>query len=337
VASAAGQRAWLTFWPWVVASYSQWTVSRVKHGPSRITWVCGEQRVLVNEVIGVTSNVIGADDTEQWCAGQDSERSIWAGILAIPASGYKRLTVVREAGKLKDWSRLSEYLAARSLMQGSYVLFEAEEHDFPKDGDGKLAPPADMLRDSTLGQIIRCSPLNQEDSVAWVIHQLPAVSDSQARHLLSRTSGDLGEVRAVLAKVGLFNGRITDDILDLLCAELPGDFADKLILRDLPGAMLAAETMDAASLGYSIGYLASRLELLSTLSRAAQENVPWRDVVSRMGVPAFLAQKYFGLARIEYGTLRMSRAWHALSVAEDAYRGGVSVGVAEVLAASWWR
>jgi hypothetical protein len=298
--------------------------------------VCGESRVLVNEVIGATANDIGADDTEQWRADKDSERDIWAAVLAIPANGYKRLIVVREAGHLKNWEHLRVRLEARALMQGSYVLFEAEEKDFPKDEDGKLAPPADILRDSSLGQIIRCSPLSPEDAVAWVIRKFPVVSEGQARHLLFRTSGDLGEVRSVLAKAGLFEGRIADEDLDLLCAELPGDFPDKLIMKDLAGAMLAADTMDDASIGYSLGYLVSRLALLSVLHRAGLDNVSRRDVVSKLGVPAFLAEKYSRIARAEYGEFRVRRAWPALSEAEDAHKSGISAGVLEVLITSWW-
>jgi hypothetical protein len=319
-----------------MASYGQWAASSIKNGPSRLTWVCGESRVLVNEVIGATANAIGADDAEQWRAGKDREQDIWSAVLAIPARGYKRLTVIRDAGKLKDWQQLRYWMDSRALMQGSYVLFEAEETDFPKDDDGKLAPPADMLRDSAIGQIVRCSPLSPDDAVAWLIRQLPAVSEGQARHLLLRTSGDLGEVKAVLAKAGLFGGRITDEALDLLCAELPGDFADRLIVRDLPGAMLAADTMDEAVLSYSLGYLTSRLPLLSVLHRAELEHVSRRDVIAKLGVSAFLAQKYTRIAVAEYGESRVRRAWLALSAAEDAHRGGVSAGVAEVLVTSWW-
>jgi hypothetical protein len=319
-----------------MASYGQWVTSSTKNGPSRLTWVCGEARILVNEVIGVTANAIGADDTEQWRAGKDRESDIWSAVLSIPATGYKRLIVVRDAERLKDWKQLACWLDARAQMTGSYVLFESGEHDFPKDKDGKMAPPADMLRDSTLGQIIRCSPLSPEDAVAWVTRQLPAVSEWQARHLLFRASGDLGEVRGVLAKAGLFGGRITDEALDLLCAELPGDFADRLILRDLPGAMLAADTMDASSFGYSMGYLTSRLELLSVLHRAGLDNTSMKDVISKLGVPAFLAVKYRRVATAEYGESRVRRAWLALSAAEDAHKSGVSAGVAEVLVSSWW-
>jgi hypothetical protein len=221
-------------------------------------------------------------------------------------------------------------------MQGSYLLFEAEEHDFPKDDDGKLTEPADWLRDSTVGQIIRCSPLNPEDAVSWVIRQLKWVTPEQARHLLFRASGDLAEARSVLTKARLFGGKMTDEAFDMLCDELPGDFAERLILRDLAGAMLAAETTRGEGLGRALGYLTSRLQLLSTLHRASQENISRRDVIIKLGVAGFLAQKYSAIASAEYGEQRVSRAWLALSAAEDAYRSGATEGVAEALAVSWW-
>lgn len=320
----------------LVASYSQWAESRAKNGPARLTWVCGESRILVHEVLGVTANAIGADDVEQWQAGSSSERDLWAAVMAVPVNGYKRLSIIRDAGKLHDWKQLRYWLDARAMMRGSYVLFESEDHDFPRDDDGKLVEPVDLLRDSTLGQVIRCSPLNAEDAVAWVRRQLPAVTPDQARHLLLRASGDLTEVRAVLAKARLFGGSITEEAFDLLCNELPGDFVERLLMRDLPGAMLAAETMTPDGFGRALGFLASRLELLSVLHRAGVEFISRRDVVSKLGVPGFLAQKYSAIASAEYGEKRVSRAWLALSAAEDAHRGGAKDGVAESLVVSWW-
>jgi hypothetical protein len=327
-----------------VSSYGQWASSRAKNGPARLTWVCGESRFLVHEVIGVTANAIGADDTEQWQAGRDRERDIWTAVMAIPVNGYKRLIIIRDSGQLRDWGQLRRYLDARKLglMQGSYLLFEAEEHDFPKDGDGKLTAPADWLRDSTVSQIVRCSPLNPEDAAAWVLGQFPFAAPEQVRHLLHRASGDLGEVRAVLVKARLLlrklppGSMLTAETFDLLCAELPSDFTERLILRDLSGAMLAAEALHTDDVSRSLGYLASRLELLATLHRAARDNTPRRDIIVKLGVSGFLVQKYFAVASAEYMEQRVSKAWLALSAAEDAHRGGATDGVAEALVVSWW-
>ena len=320
-----------------MSTFGQWLASRAKNtSPSRLIWVCGEERVLVNEVIDATVSAIGVADMSQWRAGKDSEREIWASVLAIPANGYKRLTVIRDAGCLKKWDQLRSWLEVRALMRDSYVLFVDGEHDFPRDSHGKLTSPADMLRDVSCGQIIRCSSLSPEDAIEWVIRQSSVISAWQARHLLSRASGDLWEVRAVLAKVGLFGGCVSDEVLDLLCAELPGDFADRLIRKDLPGSMLAAEVLDMASLGHTLGYLESRLNLLLVLHRASMDDVSCWEVAAKLGVPAFLAYKYFWVATAEYGESRVRKAWLALSAAEDSYRSGIITGVAEVLIVSWW-
>lgn len=316
-----------------MSSYSQWRASREKNGSARVTWVCGESRVLVNEVMVAITADIAAVDMEQWWAGKDTERDLWAAVLSIP-DGYTRLTVVRDAEKLKDWRPVRTLLDAR--LQGSYLLFESGDNDFPKDSDGKISAPAHWLRDSTNGQIIRCAPLSPDDAVDWVRMQLLAVTPDQARRLLLRASGDLGEARSVLAKAKLFGGRMTDEAFDLLCDELPGDFPERLILRDLPGAMLAAENIDKDGLARSIGYLASRLSLLSTLHRAHQDNVSRRDVIVKLGVPGFLAQKYNAVASAEYAEQRVNNAWLALSAAEDAHRDGIVDGVAESLVVSWW-
>jgi hypothetical protein len=100
--------------------------------------------------------------------------------------------------------------------------------------------------------------------------------------------------------------------------------------------MLAAETLSGESLGRAIGYLASRLALLSILHRASLDNVSRRDVIVKLGVPGFLAQKYQAVAMAEYGEQRVNTAWLALSVADDEHRSGDSAGVAESLVVSWW-
>ncbi len=320
-----------------MSSYSQWLASHAKSGPSRVTWVCGEARVLVDEVIAATVGAIVPDDTEGWRLGRDVEREIWASVLAIPGYGRSRLVIVGDAGRLRDWKSLRWWLDARNLTQGSYLLFGAEENDFPRDGDGKIAEPVSWLRDSSVGQIVRCSPLNPEDAVAWVQRQLPSVTPVQAKRLLFRAAGDLAEIRHVLVKARLFSGsQMTDEAFDMLCDELPDDFAERLILRDLPGAMLAAESLVGDGLARAIGYLASRLQLLSTLHRAARDGVSWRDIVANLGVSRFLVQKYYAIASAEYGERRVNSAWVALSAAEDVYRGGAVDGVAESLVVSWW-
>jgi hypothetical protein len=318
-----------------VSSFSQWSAAQAKRGPARVTWVCGAERVLVQEVVRETSAVSGADDIERWVAGLSKERDIWSAVLAFPTRGRKRLVVVYDAGRLSHWEQLQIWLSARSEMQGSYLIFRSESPDFPKNEDGSLADPVSWLRDSSLGQIVRCAPLSTEGAVSWISGKLPGLSTDKARHLLFRASGSLDEVGGVLRKAAYFGGVLDDAAIDLLCAELPGDFADRLIMKDKDGAMQAAEFLTAELLACSIGVLASRLETLIALHRAGIENMSRRDVITKLGVSAFLAQKYARYASA-YTEERSGRCWQALAVAEDASRSGIMVGVPEILVASWW-
>jgi hypothetical protein len=289
--------------------------------------------VLAAEVVSATVAALHAYEGEHWTAGRHREKDIWASALAIPFTG-KRLVLVRDAGKLKDWEKLRTWIDQKTELHGCYLVFASYEHDFPRDADGKLAEPCTWLRDSTLGQIVRCTPLDQEEAVIWACRQMPGLASGQARRLLERTSGSLAEVRSVVSKARLLGGQANDQALDMLCSELPGDFTDKLICGDRKAAMLAAESLGSGGLGFSIGLLASRLDTLATLHRAVRDNVSRRDVIATLGVPAFLAQKYTGVSR-EYGEERVSRCWGVLAVVEDAYKSGSADGAAEVLVTSW--
>lgn len=313
-----------------MSTYSQWAGSFAKNGPARVTWVCGAERVLVHEVVHEVSAAIHPDYTESYTAGRDSEKDIWESALSS-LSVMTRVVLVRDASRLRAWHHLRAWM--RSRPHNIHLIFEAAEDDFPRDGDGKLEEHAAWLRDSSLGQLVRCSSLSPEDAVAWARRRLDGLGEDQARRLLDRASGSLAEVRTVLDKARLFRGRPTDEALALLCEELPGEFAERLILGDRKGALLAAESL-GGELGSQIGLLASRLEVLSTLHRAARDNVSRRDVTGRLGVPANLAQKYAGVAR-DYPEERVARCWSALAVAEDAYRSGTAEGAAEVLVVSW--
>lgn len=316
-----------------MSSYGQWSKAFASRGPARVTWVCGAERVLADEVVSSVRAAVNPDETETWTAGRDREKDIWASALAIPFVAT-RLVIVRDAGKIRDWGRLRTWLAEKIVMRGVHLVFEAGEPDFPKDSDGKLADPCTWLRDSTVGQVVRCTSLDPDDAAAWAGHRLPGLTPAQARYLLDRASGSLSEVRTVLDKIRMSDCVLSQTALELLCSEMPGDFADKLIRGDRAGAMLAAETLGESGLGWSLGVLASRLDTLSALHRAARDNVSRRDVVAKMGVPAFLAQQYAGVAK-DYGEQRVARCWGALAVVEDAYRSGSPDGAAEVLVASW--
>lgn len=320
-----------------MASYGQWQASFAKNGPARCTWVCGAERLLVDEVTGATWTAIARiqeleSDQVVFCqAGSDPESGIWDLVLDAPHGPWRRVVVIRDAGRLRRLDHLEAWFASRLPI---WIVFQDNAADFPKDDAGKLTRPATWLRDSTMGQLVRCSPLDVDAAVAWARRQLPRLSEAQARRLLVRASGDLAEVRSVLFKAALFDGQVTDAALDLLCAELPGEFADLLVLGRPREAMRAAGVLDESRLRAALGLLASRLETLSLLHKAERDKVSRRDVITRLGVAPFLVQKFSGVAK-DYGEQRVSRSWLALAAAEDAVRSGARDGVAEALVLSW--
>ena len=298
--------------------------------------MCGPERVLSDSVLGAIREFIRPAETCIYQAGTDSEDSIWASVLMAGWKPWTRLVVVRHAQKLCHWRHLRAWMDDRVPV---WLVLQSDEDNFPRDDEGDLAAPACWLRDSSLGHIVRCSTLDEDAAVAWACGRLTGLTGAQARNLLSRASGNLAEVSSVLLKARALDGRLPDAALALLCTELPGEFADLVIQGERAEAMLAAEGMGGQDLIRSIGLLASRLQVLTALHRAHRERLSLREVVTRLGVPAFLAQKYAEIAR-SYDEERVSRAWLALTAAEDAYRsgaesGGVPEGIAESLVLSW--
>jgi hypothetical protein len=330
-----------------VATYSQWRAKLTAGRPPRLTWVCGLERVLSDEVVAVTRRLVagtlepGEDlDYEVYTAGQAPERDIWAAALSIPY-GVSRFVVVREASRLARWEMLEEWLhARRELAQCWLVLDDTPAADFPRvtgeDGKQVLAPHAAWIRDSSLGQLVRCSPLSDEDLAAWVQRETRAqVSADDAGYLMARASGDMTAVRDVCRKAAVLAGTPSRDALAVLCDEHPAaEFAEALLRGERRQAALAATAMSREDTGWAIGLLVSRLDTLEAIRRARDAGAMPHDTARHSGVKSFLVREYAPLSA-QYGDARLRQLRSVLAVADDAWRSGAREGVAELIAACW--
>jgi hypothetical protein len=287
----------------------------------------------VDEVVTATAAAVDPDDLVRLSVAVPAdERRAWDQALQCPLQGT-RLVVIRDAGKMRHWGALVQWIAAREL--GSvWLLLVAAEDDFPRDDDGKLAVPATLVRDSALGRLVHCSMPNEEDLTAWAVRQLPPGAGKLiARYLLTRAGGDLGLVKAAAAKAHLFSGVLTESAVDVLCAERPGEeFAVELLAGRKREAMLSAAELSEGELLRSVGLLASRLDTLSVLHAAG--SMERREMASKLGIKPFLIALLAPLAP-DYGPERVRRCREALVVADDASRSGARDGVAEALTALW--
>lgn len=302
--------------------------------------------MLCDEVVRTTRQLVARTlepgeslDCEAYTAGQVPERDIWAAVLAVPY-GASRFVVVYEASRLQKWEMLKEWLAARREMSQCWlVLDDTPAEDFPRvsaEDKDVLAPQAALIRDSSLGQLVRCSALSDDDLASWVQRETQArVSADDARYLMARASGDLTEVRDVCRKAAVLDGGASREALAVLCDEHPAaEFAEALLRGERRQAAMAAMAMSREDTGWAIGLLVSRLDMLEAIRRARDAGAMPHDTARHSGVKAFLVREYGQLSG-QYGDARLRQLRSVLAAADDAWHSGARDGVAELVAACW--
>lgn len=303
----------------------------------RVTWVCGDQRVLVEEVVDTTRRLLAPGELDYVAlhASDSAERDIWSHAVQYPLdAGANRMILIRDAQKLTRWDRLQRWMAATRQLPGVYLVFVSNESDLPyvMDGGKKagLKPHAAMIK-APRGSLVKCSTPNEDDAVAWV-QRHARMGDDVARHLLDRAGGDLGEVKDVCAKVSLFDGPATVSSVNALCRQRPGEsFTDSLLALDKRQALLSIPSLTDSDFAMTIGLLDSRLDLLQALHRIHNSG---QSLWESSGINRYLARQYLPLAR-HYEPSRCVYRRRVLAVVDDVFRRGARDAVWEALVALW--
>jgi DNA polymerase III delta subunit len=322
-----------------VATFSQWQRSGCP--VRRITWVCGPEQVLSDDVAATVRAAFPSGDRAVYFAGFDVERDIWAACAVISPAGQERLVIVHDAGRLRRPHELVPLVKAGREAAGVYLLFSSAEDDFTRvsapDGGMSLAPHLAAIRDSRNGQLIRCTLPKDDDLLDWAARQWPGLGRNAAHRLLARAGGDLAAVRDAGNKARA-SGLADEKYIDVLCEQRPGEeFAELLVAGDRKGALAAARDMPSAGssgMGAVAGLLDYRLGVLYAIREGQRRGFEARDICGQLGVPRFLLARYRDIAGA-YGPDRVRRCRELLAVADSAWRTGASMGVAEVLAANW--
>jgi hypothetical protein len=310
-----------------MAVFAQWL--RAGCPARRITWVCGPEQVLADDVVSSVRAALPGAGTAVFFAGNDVERDIWAAAGVVPPPDQQRLVLVRDAQNLRRPGELVPLVKAGREASGAHLLFVSAEQDFSRGPDG-LAPHLAAVRDCRQGQLIRCTPPRDEDLLDWVARQWPGLGRNAAYRLLDRAGGDLAAVREAGAKA-VATGLTEEKYIDVLCEPRPGEeFSDALVRGDRAGALAAG----CASPGAAIGLLDSRLGHLAAIREGQQRQLEPHAISSRLGVPRFLVGQYRDVAA-QYGPGRVRRCRDLLAEADAAWRSGADRGIAEVLAANW--
>lgn len=317
----------------IIATYSQWRTSP-EVGERRVTYVCGDQPVLVEEVVDHTRAAVSqrfGTDPEFVSLSRSStfDTDVWAEAFQSPLTpGQPRLVVVRDAEHLKRWDKLHLWMGFRRRMPGIFLVFVSGQPDVPKAG-GKVVAHLAIIK-APAGFLVRATAPKDDDAIAFARRRAPGLDADMAAYLLDRAGGELITVASACAKISLFNGKVGPTTIDALCAERPADnFVNHLVASQKRQALQCLPDLDDRSLGV-LHRLGNLIDLLARLHRIQISGQSWRDA----GVDSFQARLYLPYAR-DYDLRRCVYRRRVLAVVEDALLQGATTGVMEGLVALW--
>lgn len=318
-----------------MGTYSMWRTHADQGVTRRVTYVCGDQRALVEDVVATVRRQVAASELDS-ISTTGADRELWALAHQHPmVAGAARLIVVRDAEKVSNWAPLPGWLANTRQLPGVHLLFVSGAADLPREkGPGKRAPtqPHIEAMKPPRGFVVKCSALSEKDAIAWV-RSRSYLDEHAARHLLTRVGGNLSAAGAVCAKVVVFGDvAVTTTIIDQLTRAIPADtFVDSLLTGNKNDAFTCIADIDAREYSKVVGLLDSRLDLL-TLLWESQAGGRYGQAVP--GVNPFLVRHYTPIAK-HYEPRRCAYSRQVLAVVDDALRSGARDGVWEALVALW--
>lgn len=331
-----------------MASFSQFRTSFSKKPEAKqVTWLCGTERVLVEEV---TQTLRRAIEPQPWnyvsmLVGDDPERAIWAEVGQYPSGDGKRLVVIRNAEKLKHPERIAEFLKTRTSNPDTYLILISNEERL-----ARVEPTEDEIRFRKTpelvphlkaltgkGWAIECRPYTQDTAkhaITWVQSKVP-MRAGVAGHLLERANGDLRLVRDMCRKLAVFPSEPTITTINDMLAERPRDtFSDALLALDKKTAHMALERMSTNEYSRMIGFLDSRLDLAGMVHDMLMEHKTQTEISRAAGNKNFLIPDLMRVAK-HYDVKRRLAIRKTLAMADEVLRRGTTLGVMEAVVADW--
>lgn len=319
-----------------------------KAAPKQITWICGDERVLAEEVV---TQITGYIDPAPWNvahvnAQEMSTRKIAAELYQHPLGAGERLVVIRHADVIEDWSFLTEWIPKRSQNPKTYVVLMSEASGIPRieptpdqrRAGIKAHPPEHLDLIQKRGAVIECrsfTTATAKYSPAWVQSMIP-MRDNVAKHLMERANFEVRLVRDTCMKlrmIGVTDVTITH--INQLLAEQPRDtFVDAILARDHKTAILASRTIPESEYGKIIGQLDSRLDLTGLVHDMMVEHSKPGDIARAAGKQAWLVPEIIPVAK-HYSSKRRLELRKVLALADNAYRSGHPKGLLDVIASFW--
>jgi DNA polymerase III delta subunit len=257
--------------------YSQWSKDRKL---SSIVWVCGSERVLVEEIVQHVKNsrTFSALDSAVLDASQLTESQLWDELYQRPiVEDSNRLVLVYGSQEISDFTRMREWV------RDFPTCFPTTVVCFISDDD---APPETTFLKPPKVTVVKCSKLSQEDCVRWV-KSISPLSERSSRAVLDHVAGSLEDAQQVCNKIKRSMGSsplvsLTNEQIKSFIAETPSEFTDALLSLDKQRAFVSINYMSDDEKYRAVSILESRLSQLSKLQRILRTSKPTGQELSKI-------------------------------------------------------
>lgn len=324
-----------------MSTFSGWWLSFKKNQtPRQITWVCGSEPVLVDEVVDLIKSTLSPDPINMVYldASEMSERLIWNELRQLPfGTNATRVTLVANAEKISGDEDFIQYIKDRGVLPRNYVIFVSHEEALRKKDDTTrdLWAPLEYLK--TRGALIECRPFTAataKHAVSWVKEKAD-IRGRVAEYVLNQATGDLRLVRDTLGKLSVFPGEVTLRVVNEMFEAKPDDtFLGALFALDRKTAMDALKELPREEYSKTLGLVDARLELAGLVHDLLIQHKTSGEIARAAGNKGFLVPDMLPVAK-HYDKKRRLRIRQYLATVDGYTTYGVPDGALEALVVLW--
>lgn len=323
-----------------MTTYFQY-INRANNDIKRITWICGSEKVLIEDVIDrIRANICpNMGNYISLSAGNDSEAVIWDAVNQYPLLHTdKRLILVRNAEAIENWSPLSAWIEDSSALPNVYLLFVSNDVALygKKDFHGvkPWLPPKCLHKQTAKVTLIECKQPKRDDLLK-IVKSNSKADDKIAGYLIDRVGSDVYEILNVCRKLELFGGQMNERIVDALCEDKPtDDFVTLLLLLKKSEAIQALSTISVKDYGSLIDEVENKLDVMEQLNVAVRKGMYIREIVQTFGMSEEVAVKLLVVAK-HYDKISLSNRRKLLAVIDEYHSDGAGEGLMESLTNLW--
>lgn len=320
-----------------------WKTFNAKKKVHEHYYVCGEERILVDEVVTlITEEYPVADwNLNKLVVGLHTDAEIWENLFSSSLDAGPALTVVSGADKLTNMHLLPELIRVKSPSHVVVLISNEDKIErvaqAQEDGSNKFVLPAQFESFEKKGRVIECIPFTQstaKTAIAWVETKMEA-RESALIHLLNASNNDLRLVRDVITKLQWVGEPATVRNVNVFLSAEPSDtFTDALLALDKGTAIQALSKMPSSEYLQLIGHLDAQIDLAGRVHDMLALHKTVADIMRAVGSQAFLVPAISKVAR-HYSKERRLGVRKLLAESDRRLRRGQTEGVMESLVTLW--